>query len=57
MILKRVEKENEELANEAEDEIEEPTLNEDVIQAPKKERKSFLDKLTERVKDFLDNAE
>ena len=27
------------------------------IEAPKKERKSFLDKLTERVKDFLDNAE
>ena len=24
---------------------------------PKKERRSFLDKLTERVKDFLDNAE
>src|SRR5690606_37038784 len=27
------------------------------IEPPKKERKSFLDKLTERVKDFLDNAE
>jgi len=29
----------------------------DVISTSKKERKSFLDKLTERVKDFLDNAE
>ena len=27
------------------------------IEQPRKERKSFLDKLTERVKDFLDNAE
>mgnify|MGYP003727542673 CR=1 FL=1 len=30
---------------------------EEVVEQPKKERKSFLDKLTERVKDFLDNAE
>lgn len=30
---------------------------EEIISQPKKERKSFLDKLTERVKDFLDNAE
>lgn len=30
---------------------------EQVVEQPKKERKSFLDKLTERVKDFLDNAE
>ncbi|TYA91064.1 cell division protein FtsA, partial [Seonamhaeicola marinus] len=28
-----------------------------IVEEPKKERKSFLDKLTERVKDFLDNAE
>lgn len=27
------------------------------VEPPRKERKSFLDKLTERVKDFLDNAE
>jgi cell division GTPase FtsZ len=27
------------------------------IEQPRRERKSFLDKLTERVKDFLDNAE
>jgi len=32
-------------------------LEEDVPPVQKKERKSFLDKLTERVKDFLDNAE
>jgi cell division protein FtsA len=31
---------------------------EDIIEEkPIKERRSFLDKLTERVKDFLDNAE
>ena len=53
---KRVEKEREALEKTAE-------LNADtdkdveVVEPPKKERKSFLDKLTERVKDFLDNAE
>ena len=31
--------------------------NEQPITAVKKERRSFLDKLTERVKEFLDNAE
>ena len=30
---------------------------EEVIEKPMRERKTFLDKLTERVKDFLDNAE
>ena len=30
---------------------------EEIIQSPAKERSSFLDKLTERVKKFLDNAE
>ena len=30
---------------------------EEQIEVPKKQRKSFLDKLTEKVKDFLDNAE
>ena len=30
---------------------------EEQVELPKKQRKSFLDKLTERVKDFLDNAE
>jgi cell division protein FtsA len=38
---------------EAEEHIEEPEINE----PPKKERRSFLDKLTDRVKDFLENAE
>ncbi|MEO8774450.1 MAG: cell division protein FtsA [Gelidibacter sp.] len=32
-------------------------VEEEPIILPKKERRSFLDKLTERVKDFLDNAE
>ena len=32
-------------------------MSEQVIEPPKPERRSFLDKLTERVKDFLDNAE
>ena len=36
---------------------EEAIIEEEEIVQPKKERKSFLDKLTERVKDFLDNAE
>jgi len=35
----------------------ESSIEEEEILAPKKERRSFLDKLTERVKDFLDNAE
>jgi len=29
----------------------------DVAERPVKERKTFLDKLTEKLKDFLDNAE
>ena len=36
---------------------EDETENEEVKEQPVKERRSFLDKLTERVKDFLDNAE
>ena len=38
-----------ELANESQAEV--------IVEEPKKERRSFLDKLTERVKEFLDNAE
>ena len=45
-------------------EVKEPSKPEDDVkpveeikEKPKKERRSFLDKLTERVKDFLDNAE
>ena len=54
---KRIEKAaEEELQNETI--VEEPTdQDEEIAAPPKKERKSFLDKLTERVKDFLDNAE
>ena len=44
-----VETEEEETTAEAQQEI--------VTEEPKKERRSFLDKLTERVKEFLDNAE
>ena len=35
----------------------ETSIEEKVKEKPVKERRSFLDKLTERVKDFLDNAE
>ncbi len=50
----------EEVVLETEGEGEETTAEaqEDIVtEAPKKERRSFLDKLTERVKEFLDNAE
>jgi cell division protein FtsA len=54
---RRIEKAaQEEAKNEAVSSIE-PMVEEEIIALPKKERKSFLDKLTERVKDFLDNAE
>ena len=39
------------------EEATEDTNEDEVIEQPVKERRSFLDKLTERVKDFLDNAE
>ena len=39
-----------------EDNNPEPEM-EAVVEEQKKERRSFLDKLTERVKEFLDNAE
>ena len=55
---KRLEKAAEALENEtAESLIEEPIATEEPIEPPKTKRPSFLDKLTERVKDFLDNAE
>ena len=53
---KRVEKEREALEKTAELNADE-YKDVEVVEPPKKERKSFLDKLTERVKDFLDNAE
>jgi len=53
---KRVEEEEElAVASEIEQSIE--AENEVVLEEPKRERRSFLDKLTERVKEFLDNAE
>ncbi len=39
-----------------EEQVNDETVEEE-IEKPVKERRSFLDKLTERVKDFLDNAE
>jgi cell division protein FtsA len=49
---KRAEKIEEEIIEEVVNDIEE---EQDLKQKP--ERRTFLDKLTERVKDFLDNAE
>jgi cell division protein FtsA len=40
-----------------EEQVNDETVEEEEIEKPVKERRSFLDKLTERVKDFLDNAE
>ncbi len=54
---KRIEKEVENMIPVETELSEEDELPESQIEQPKKERKSFLDKLTERVKDFLDNAE
>jgi cell division protein FtsA len=58
--LRRQEKRRLESISEAVNQTDDQSLNseqEQTIEQPKKERKSFLDKLTERVKDFLDNAE
>ena len=53
--LKRQDRKN---AEEVEELIAENSVQEEpVTEVPQKERRSFLDKLTERVKDFLDNAE
>ena len=49
---KKVELQEEQVNNKTESEDEE-----EIKDKPLKERRSFLDKLTERVKDFLDNAE
>jgi len=54
---KRVEKEREALEQASKINLEQQSKSNIVVDPPKKERKSFLDKLTERVKDFLDNAE
>ena len=50
---KKIEQQQEE---DALDNTEAP-VEEETKEVPIKERRSFLDKLTERVKDFLDNAE
>jgi cell division protein FtsA len=54
----RKQAEEEELISESlENEITSDNETETVVEEPQKERRSFLDKLTERVKEFLDNAE
>jgi cell division protein FtsA len=53
--VKRHERKKEETA--LEELNEELDMSEISSDETKKERRSFLDKLTERVKDFLDNAE
>ena len=58
--LKRQEKRKLEAVSEAMNEVEgmhAEDQQEETIEQPRKERRSFLEKLTERVKDFLDNAE
>lgn len=54
--IRRHERKKLELAKENQDQ-ETHTDDQEDVEEPKKERRSFLDKLTERVKDFLDNAE
>ena len=54
---KRNEQREEEIEILESEQMEEEAVENGTIQKPKTERKSFLDKLTERVKDFLDNAE
>ena len=54
--LKRQERNKTEQQEQVVDEIE-TSVEEEIKEKPIKERRSFLDKLTERVKDFLDNAE
>jgi cell division protein FtsA len=58
--LKRQEKRKLEDVSEAMNEVggvQAEDQQEQTIEQPRKERRSFLEKLTERVKDFLDNAE
>jgi len=54
--LKRQERNKTEQQEQVAGEIE-ISVEEELKEKPIKERRSFLDKLTERVKDFLDNAE
>ena len=55
--LKRHERKKIELQVKNQAVSEEPKPVEEIKEKPAKERRSFLDKLTDRVKDFLDNAE
>ena len=55
--LKRNERKKIELKEKLVPKVEEEKQEDKPIEKPAKERRSFLDKLTERVKDFLDNAE
>ena len=55
--IKRNERKKIELKEKLLPKTEEEKPEERPVEKPVKERRSFLDKLTERVKDFLDNAE
>ena len=56
--LKRHDRKKMEQQEKVADKVEEKEKSpEEIKETPVKERRSFLDKLTERVKDFLDNAE
>ena len=55
--IKRNERKKIELKEKLSPKTEEQKQEEKPVEKPTKERRSFLDKLTERVKDFLDNAE
>lgn len=62
LVMDGLKRQERKVAEEAEEQVEEVANaaeepEEVVKEEPKKERRSFLDKLTERVKDFLDNAE
>lgn len=62
LVMDGLKRQDRKIAEEAEAQVEEEVNAEEeqeevVKEEPQKERRSFLDKLTERVKDFLDNAE
>ena len=61
LVMDGLKRQDRKIAEAAEAQLEEDTNTEEeqevIIEDSKKERRSFLDKLTERVKDFLDNAE
>mgnify|MGYP001052883900 CR=1 FL=1 len=61
LVMDGLKRQDRKIAEAAEAKLEEDTNTQEeqevIIEDSKKERRSFLDKLTERVKDFLDNAE